>query len=81
MESGRVKLTNCDKVFWKAPCLICYFIVIVILFYAERKWLLMRNSATILPLKSKLSLKFQRFNTIDGNIEMLKNSWTSKNFN
>ena len=42
-----------------APCLICYFIVI--LFYIERKWLLMRNLATVLPLKSKLSGKLQRF--------------------
>ena len=29
------------------PCLICYFIVI--LFYIEKKWLVMRNLATILP--------------------------------
>ena len=40
----------------------------------------MRNLATILPLKSKLSGKFQRFNAIDGNMEMLKNSLISKNF-
>ena len=45
--------------FQMAPCLICYFIVI--LFYIERKWLLMRNLATVLPLKSKLSGKLQRF--------------------
>ena len=32
----------------------------------------MRNLATISPLKSKLSGKFQRFNAIDGSIEMLK---------
>ena len=57
--------------------LICYFIVI--LFYIEKRWLLMRNLATILPLKSKLSGKFQLFNAIDGRIEMLKNSWNSKN--
>ena len=57
--------------------LICYFIVI--LFYIEKRWLLMRNLATILPLKSKLSEKFQLFNAIDGRIEMLKNSWNSKN--
>ena len=57
--------------------LICYFIVI--LFYIEKRWLLMRNLATILPLKSKLSGKFHLFNAIDGRIEMLKNSWNSKN--
>ena len=57
--------------------LICYFIVI--LFYIEKRWLLMRNLATILPLKSKLSGKFQLFNAIDGRIEILKNSWNSKN--
>ena len=38
----------------------------------------MRNLATILPLKSKLSGKFERFNAIGGSIEMLKNSWISK---
>ena len=32
----------------------------------------MRNLVTILPLKSKLSGKFQRFNVTDGSIEMLK---------
>ena len=48
---------------WMTPCLTCYFIAI--LFYIERKWLLTRNLATILPLKSKLSEKFQRFNAID----------------
>ena len=37
--------------FWMAPCLICYFIVI--LFYVDRKWLFMRNLALILALKSK----------------------------
>ena len=40
--------------------------------------LLMRNLAIILPLKFKLSGKFQCFNAIDGTIEMLKNSWISK---
>ena len=49
--------------------------------FIERKWLLMRNLATISPLTSKLSGKFQCFNAIDGSIEMLKNSWISKNFN
>ena len=33
----------------------------------------MRNVATTLPLKSKLSEKCQRFNAIDEIIEMLKN--------
>ena len=42
--------------FWITPCLICYFIVI--LFYIESKWLLIRNASTILPFKSKLSGKF-----------------------
>ena len=37
--------------FWMPPCLNSYFIVI--LSYIERKWLLMRNLATMLPLKSK----------------------------
>ena len=41
-----------------------------ILFYIERKWLLVRNLAIILPLKSKLSEKFQRFNAIDKSIEI-----------
>ena len=53
--------------FWMTPCLICYFIVI--LFYIERKWLFMRNVAIIVPLKSKSSGKFQRFNTNDEIIE------------
>ena len=70
---------NGVKYFWITPCLVCYFIVV--LFYIERKWLLMRNLATISPLTSKLSGKFQCFNAIDGSIEMLKNSWISKNFN
>ena len=58
--------------FWMASCLICYFIVI--LFYIKRMWLLLRNLTTVSLLKSKFSGKFQRFNAIDGNIEMLKNS-------
>ena len=36
------------------------------LFYVER------NLAIILPFKSKLSGKFQRFNAIEGIIKMLK---------
>ena len=59
------------QAFWMAPCLIFYFIVILY------KWLFMRNLATIFPLKSTLSGKFQRFNAIDGSIAMLKNGWIS----
>ena len=74
------KMPLCNwHTFWMAPCLICYFIVI--LFYIERKWLLLRNLARILPLKSKLSGKFQCFNAIDGGIKILKKSWIYKNFN
>ena len=62
--------------FWMAPCLISYFIVIS--FCIERKRFLMRNLATILPLKPKLSGKFQRFNAIDGSIKLLKKSWISE---
>ena len=61
------------------PWLICSFIII--LFYIERKWIHVRNLATIFPLKSKLSGKFQRFNVIDESIEMSKNSWIPKRFN
>ena len=46
----------------------------LILLYIERKWFLMRNLATTLLFKPKLSGKFQRFNAIDGSIEMLENS-------
>ena len=56
--------------FWMVPYLICYFFVI--LFYIERKGLPMRNLVTILPLKSKLPGKFQRFNATDRSIKMLK---------
>ena len=55
-----------------------------LLFYChiiERKWLLMRHLSIILPLKSKYFRKFQRFNTIDESIEILRNSWILKNFN
>ena len=58
--------------FWMAAWLICCFIVIL---YTER------NLATILPLNSKLSGKFQPFNAINGCNEMLKNSWISEDFN
>ena len=57
-----------------APSLICFFIVGF--FYIERKWLLMRSLATILPLKSKLSQKFQRFNTLDRFSIKMKNCKT-----
>ena len=49
-------------------------------YFLERKFFLMRNLTTILPLKFRLSERLQRFNAIDGNIEMLKNIWISKNF-
>ena len=73
------KTTLCKwHTFWMVPCLICYFIVIS--FFIEKKRIFIRNSATILPLKSKLFRKFQRFNAIDGRIKMLINNWISKNF-
>ena len=53
---NRVKKAIMQVTFWMDPCLICYFIFI--LFYTERKWLLMRNLPIILPLKSKLSGNF-----------------------
>ena len=62
--------------FWMAPSLICYFIVVF--FYVERKWLLMENLSTILPLKSKLSPKFQRFNTLDRFSVKIKNWKTAR---
>ena len=34
----------------------------------------MRNLAAVLPLKSKLSRKFEPFNAIDRSIKILKNS-------
>ena len=43
-------------------CLICYFIVILV--YIERKWLLMRNLATIFSLSYKSCGKFRCFNAI-----------------
>ena len=65
--------------FWMALCLICH--LFVILFYIERKCLLMGKLIIILPLKSKLSRKFQGFNAIDRSIKMLKTSWIFKNIN
>ena len=60
--------------FWIAPCLICYFIVI--LFYSRRKRLFMTTWATtfydIFPLKSKLSGKFKRFNAVDEELKWWK---------
>ena len=41
-----------------------------ILFYNERKWLLMRNLAVILPLKCKFSGQFQRFDATDKSIKI-----------
>ena len=55
-----------------APWVICCFIVIFL--YIGRNWLFKINLTTILPLKSKLFGKSQRFNAINGSIEMLKNS-------
>ena len=48
------------------PWLICCFIVIFL--YIERTRPLKRNLASALPLKSKLSRKFQQSNAIDGSI-------------
>ena len=62
--------------FCMAPWLICLFVTLL---YIERKWL-MRNFARVLPLRSKLSGKFQRFNAVNGSMEMLINSWISKKF-
>ena len=62
---------------WMAPWLIYCFTVILL--HIERKWLLKFSHDS--PLKSKLSGKFQGFNVIYESIEMLKNSWISKNFN
>ena len=64
--------------FCVTPWLICC--LFVTLLYIERKWLLMRNLATVLPLKSKLSGKFQRFNVVNGSMEMLINSCISIKF-
>ena len=71
------KLNGVKNAIMQVTCFLndpMFNLFFVILFYTERKWLLMRNVATTLPLKSKLSGKFQHFNAIDGNIKMLKNS-------
>ena len=60
-----------------ATWLISRFIVIYL--YGER-WFFKWNLAKILPLKSKLSRKIQRFSVADKTMEMLKTSWTSKSF-
>ena len=65
--------------FWMTPWLICCFIVIFL--PIERKGLLKRNLATMLPLKYNFSGKFQHFNANDGPVLMLKNSQISKNSN
>ena len=65
--------------FKMVPCLSYCFIVL--LFNTVKKWLFMRNLVTIVPLKFKLSGKFQQFNAIDGSMKILKYSWISKYFN
>ena len=64
--------------FCMAPWLM--FCLFVTLLYIERKWLLMRNLATVLPLKSKLFGKSQRFSAVNGSMKMLINSWITKKF-
>ena len=66
-------LDNCSSANPPTISFIHVFFLIVILF----KWLFMRNLATILPLKSKLSGIFQRFNAMYGSIAMLKIGWIS----
>ena len=60
-----------------ASCLICYFIVI--LFFLERMTSYEKFSHDL--TLELLPGKVQRFNAIVGSVEMLKNSWISKNFN
>ena len=57
------------QTFFITPWLICCF---VILSYIDRMWIFKTNLARILPLKSKLSEKFQRFDAVNGSIKMLK---------
>ena len=66
--------------FWMAPCLICFLYYHIILYW-EKVISHEKFSHNLTFLKSKLSGKFQRFNIIDKSIEILKNSWISKNFN
>ena len=73
------KMSLCKwHTFCMAPWLICC--LFVTLLYIRRKWFLMRNLATVLPLKSTLSVKFQHFSAVNGSTEMLLNSWISKKF-
>ena len=53
---------------WMALWLICCFVVILL--YIERKWPFKGNLATMLPLKSKFSGKFQRFDATNESIQM-----------
>ena len=76
-KSLSVHLRNCNLGEWDEKC----HYASDILFYIERKWLFMWNFATVLPLKPKLSGKFQRFSAIDISIKMLKYSWLSRSFN
>ena len=65
------KMPSCKwHTFWIAH--VQFTILLPYLFYIGRKWLLMRNLVTILPLKSKLSGKFQHFNVIDESIKCWK---------
>ena len=52
--------------FWMAPCLICYFVVIFVLYWEKVA------SYEKFNHKSKLYGKFQRFHVIYGSVEMLK---------
>ena len=78
--TNRVKLAKSDKVELDEKCHYASDILFewspcfTVIFYIERKWLLMRNLTTVSPWKSELSGQFQRFNAIDGSIEMLRNS-------
>ena len=72
--SVRVKLTKCDKVNWSLKChyasdipfewLHVWFVILLSYYFILRESDFLRNLAIILPLKSKLSGKFQRFNTL-----------------
>ena len=73
LVNGMMQVTYCMVL----GLICCLFVTLL---YIERKWLLMRDLATVLPSKSKLSGKFQRFNTVNGSMEMLINSWISKKF-
>ena len=60
------------------PFSICYFIDI--LFYILRKWLLIKNLARILSLKSKLPGKCRRFYAINKSIKILKKNLIFQKF-